>query len=68
MSKHNYQPATPFTATHRRRKDGMEAMLLAKTSDARALYRVSHMHAGRMVDSTTVRDWGLFEADFEVVA
>lgn len=67
MTNTKFQHKAPFHTTHRRRKDGMEAMLLA-IRDGVALYRVKFMHGGRIQDSTTSRDAALFAADFEVVA
>lgn len=59
------QQKAPFQQTHRRIKDGMEAMLLA-VRDGVALYRVQFMHGGRMQDNTVSRELARFEEAFEV--
>ncbi len=57
----------PFVLTHRRKKDGLEAMLLARTTDKRVLMRVRFQEAGRPQDNTTIIGEADFVERFEVV-
>jgi hypothetical protein len=57
----------PFVVTHRRKKDGLEGMLLARTTDKRVLMRVRYQEGGRPQDNTTVTSEAGFAERFEVV-
>jgi hypothetical protein len=58
----------PFVLTYRRKKDGLEAMLLARTADKRVLMRVRFQEAGRPQDNTTIIGEKVFAERFEVAA
>lgn len=53
----------PFVATHRRRKDGLLAMLLAQR-DGEALYRVQWFEGEKRNENTLVRPEAAFLAAF----
>ena len=66
MTNAKFQHKAEFVASHRRFKDGLEAMLLA-ARDGVALYRVQFMHGGRLQDNITVRSVESFGEAFEKV-
>lgn len=56
----------PFVATHRRREDGLLAMLLAAVG-GEALYRVQWFDNGRRHENTLARPETTFRALFESI-
>jgi hypothetical protein len=60
------QGKTPFVATHRRRQDGLLAMLLG-VRDGEALYRVQWFDNGKRHENTLSRSEDKFRRLFERV-
>ncbi|AKM09384.1 hypothetical protein [Croceicoccus naphthovorans] len=58
---------TDFIQTHRRRKDGLKAELLAINGNDVA-YRVRFRQGRQTITRITSRDAALFDRDFEAVA